>query len=152
MTDNPTGPAIRESSPGIVTVVNADTGETITLDLEESTISSASDQIELVVLKAEPEPELEPEPVDAEDDTEPVHTASTHPVLRLVEILRDLTRCDHGRQQGDRCLFCEGISQGNPLLPPGTPVGYGINGEPMWMPTRDQVTDPDAWFTPPTDD
>jgi hypothetical protein len=89
------------------------------------------------------------------DSADTPHTASTHPVLQLLEILRDLDRCQHGRHEGDTCVSCGEISQGNPVLPIGTQIGYTLYGEPIYLPRREDKNDPAAWLKAPdhvTDD
>ncbi|MFI1723891.1 hypothetical protein [Streptomyces sp. NPDC020489] len=67
--------------------------------------------------------------------------------LRLVGILADLDRCQHGRHEGDPCGSCGGLSTGNPYLGPGRVIGHGVYGNPIVLPTRDRKTDPAAWRT-----
>lgn len=72
----------------------------------------------------------------------------------LVEILTDLDRCQHGRHHGDPCGpadGCNGTSAGNPHLPPGTVIGYGLRGDRIVMPDRDHKHDPAAWRRPSSD-
>jgi hypothetical protein len=57
----------------------------------------------------------------------------------------DLDRCPHGRHQGDDCGSCGGRSRGNPVLHPGMVIGYGLRGEEIVMPTRENKHDPAAW-------
>ncbi|WP_309049063.1 hypothetical protein [Streptomyces sp.] len=66
----------------------------------------------------------------------------------LVKILTDLDRCQHGRHQGDPCGpadDCDGTSAGNPHLRPGDVIGYGVRGDRIVMPERDDKHDPAAW-------
>jgi len=70
----------------------------------------------------------------------------------LIEILRDLDRCQHGRHQGDACGpadACTGTSAGNPHLRPGQVIGYGLRGDRIVMPDRDCKHDPSAWRVRP---
>lgn len=63
----------------------------------------------------------------------------------------DLDRCLHGRHHGDPCGpadACTGTSTGNPHLPPGTLIGYGLRGDQIVMPDRDHKHDPAAWRRP----
>lgn len=60
-------------------------------------------------------------------------------------ILVDLDRCEHGRHDGDVCADCGGQSHGNPHIPPGSVIGYGLRGDQILMPTRDEKHDPNAW-------
>jgi hypothetical protein len=66
----------------------------------------------------------------------------------LLAILTDLDRCQHGRHQGDPCGpadACTGTSAGNPHLPTGMVIGYGLRGDEIVMPDRDHKHDPAAW-------
>lgn len=63
----------------------------------------------------------------------------------LVKILTDLDRCQHGRHHGDECNGCGGPSKGNPHLRTGAAIGYGLRGDPIVMPDRDDKHDPKAW-------
>lgn len=70
----------------------------------------------------------------------------------LVKILNDLDRCQHGRHHGDPCGpadDCTGISAGNPHLRPGQVIGYGLRGDEIVMPGRDDKYDPAAWRRSP---
>jgi hypothetical protein len=70
------------------------------------------------------------------------------PEAQLVAVLLDLDRCQHGRHQGDACGpadACTGTSAGNPHLRPGAVIGYGLRGDPIVMPDRDDKHDPKAW-------
>lgn len=67
---------------------------------------------------------------------------------KLVAILTDLDRCQHGRHEGDACGpagACTGTSAGNPHLRPGQIIGYGLRADPIVMPDRDHKHDPTAW-------
>jgi len=67
---------------------------------------------------------------------------------KLIEVLTDLDRCQHGRHHGDPCGpadACTGTSAGNPHLRPGAVIGYGLRGDPIVMPDRDHKHDPAAW-------
>jgi len=85
--------------------------------------------------------------------TQPAMTAEAklppaEDVAQFVTILTDLDRCQHGRHHGDPCGpadACTGASAGNPHLPPGTVIGYGLRGERIIMPERDYKHDPAAW-------
>ncbi|AZM51793.1 hypothetical protein DMA15_03675 [Streptomyces sp. WAC 01529] len=70
----------------------------------------------------------------------------------MARVLADLDRCEHGRHEGDGCAGCpSGISPGNPHLPPGTVIGYGLHGSQIVMPHRDAKHDPVAWRVQATD-
>jgi len=63
-------------------------------------------------------------------------------------LVADLDRCQHGRHQGDPCGpadACTGTSEGNPHLRSGTRIGYGLRGDWIIMPLRDDKHDPAAW-------
>lgn len=65
-------------------------------------------------------------------------------------LVSDLDRCEHGRHQGDPCGpagDCTGTSAGNPHLPFGNVIGYGLRGDLIVMPDRDHKHDPAAWRT-----
>ncbi|WP_407563349.1 hypothetical protein [Streptomyces sp. 184] len=65
----------------------------------------------------------------------------------------DLDRCEHGHHEGDVCGdTCVTASRGNPHLRPGQVIGYGLRGDPIYMPTRENKHDPAAWRTPAADD
>ncbi|MET9729727.1 hypothetical protein ABZZ79_03370 [Streptomyces sp. NPDC006458] len=66
-------------------------------------------------------------------------------VLRLLSVLSDLDRCEHGRHEGDPCESCGGSSAGNPHVGPDRVIGYGRYGTPLVLPTRGSKTDPAAW-------
>lgn len=64
----------------------------------------------------------------------------------------DLDRCQHGRHHGDPCGpadDCNGTSAGNPHLQPGQVIGYGLRGDQIVMPGRDDKHDPAAWRRSP---
>jgi hypothetical protein len=68
----------------------------------------------------------------------------------LVALVADLDRCMHGRHEGDNCGSCpEGVSLGNPHMPVGQVIGYGLRGGPIVMPDRDHKHDPTAWRVTP---
>ena len=70
----------------------------------------------------------------------------------LVKVLTDLDRCQHRRHHGDPFRpadDCNGTSAGNPHLPPGTVIGYGLRGDHIVMPGRDHKHDPAAWRVQP---
>jgi hypothetical protein len=73
------------------------------------------------------------------------HTDEERVADRLAGVLVDLDRCQHGRHQGDDCGSCGGRSRGNPHMPPGQVIGYGLRGDQIVMPTRETKHDPDAW-------
>ncbi|MCZ7414294.1 hypothetical protein [Streptomyces sp. WMMC897] len=77
--------------------------------------------------------------------TNPVHSDAFCPWVRLVS---DLTRCQHGRHEGDPCGpddACTGTSAGNPHVRPGDVIGYDRYGDPIVMPDREHKHDPASW-------
>lgn len=72
------------------------------------------------------------------------HQSSDGPWAALAA---DLDRCQHGRHKGDDCGSCGTRSLGNPNLPSGHVIGYGLRGERIVMPDRDHKHDPAAWRT-----
>lgn len=67
----------------------------------------------------------------------------------LASVLIDLDRCVHGRHEGDVCGgSCGTVSQGNPHLRPGSVIGYGLRGDQIVMPNRDDKHNPAAWRRP----
>ncbi|MFF4403566.1 hypothetical protein [Streptomyces sp. NPDC001404] len=82
--------------------------------------------------------------------TEPdpnVPTADSHSSDGVwAALVADLDRCEHGRHQGDDCGgSCGYRSQGNPHLRPGQVIGYGLRGDHIVMPVREDKHDPAAW-------
>jgi hypothetical protein len=80
--------------------------------------------------------------------TETLAMRSLGDTAALVKILTDLDRCQHGRHHGDPCGpadACTGTSAGNPHLPPGMVIGYGLRGDHIVMPDRAHKHDPAAW-------
>jgi len=63
----------------------------------------------------------------------------------LAQVLLDLDRCMHGRHQGDECGSCNGPSKGNPNMPPGRVIGYGLYADPIVVPERADRHDAKAW-------
>ena len=63
-------------------------------------------------------------------------------------ILADLDRSPAGRHKGDvEYQDATGISQGNPLLPPGTHIGHTTGGHRIVVP--EHPADVDAWVEAP---
>lgn len=60
-------------------------------------------------------------------------------------LVADLDRCMHGRHQDDACGSCGGTSKGNHHLRTGTVIGYGLYGDHIVMPDREEKHDPAAW-------
>lgn len=58
------------------------------------------------------------------------------------ELVVDLTRCVHGRVQGDDCYGCKGVA---PDVV-GRQVGTSLRGRPITIPTRDYMNKPEAWY------
>lgn len=65
--------------------------------------------------------------------------------FRLAQILLDLHRCEHGRQQGDDCSGCGGHSRGNLLLRPGSVIGHTLYGQEIGIPAWEDHNDPEKW-------
>lgn len=68
-------------------------------------------------------------------------------ISRLGRMMLDLHRCEHGRQEGDPCLSCQGPSKGNPLLKPGTVIGHTVHGEAIVVPPVEGHNDPKNWLS-----
>lgn len=64
---------------------------------------------------------------------------------RLVTVLLDLDRCQHGRHEGDDCFGCAGRSRGNPLVGPSRHVGYTLSGQPIVLPGPGSKREAAAW-------
>lgn len=80
------------------------------------------------------------------DHTNPPANDSQNSDIEWAALVADLDRCKHGRHEGDDCGdTCGTRSQGNPYFRPGDVIGYGLYGEPIVMPTRDDKHDPAAW-------
>lgn len=58
------------------------------------------------------------------------------------QIVVDLTRCVHGRVQGDHCFGCRGPAPDASHRH----VGNSLRGKPVHIPTRDAMHDPEAWY------
>lgn len=72
---------------------------------------------------------------------------------RLVSLLLDLDRCEHGRHEGDDCVGCEGPSRGNPVIGMWhgwheRRIGTTYGPAPIFVPTG-RFRDYDAWTTEP---
>lgn len=76
-------------------------------------------------------------------------------------LVSDLDRCPHGRHEGDTCSgwrgpgpydggCFRGVSQGNPLLPPGTIIGTNLSrGFMIRVPfDRNDRHDARGWYIP----
>lgn len=63
-------------------------------------------------------------------------------------LVADLDRCEHGRHWGDDCGDCGTTSKGNPHLRPNEVIGYGVHGDPIYMPYRVDKDNPAAWRRP----
>ena len=56
----------------------------------------------------------------------------------------ELTRCEHGRVQGDSCYGCPGGWSPNQA---GREVGFSLDGTfKVVVPPRDEMNDPKAWY------
>jgi glycine/serine hydroxymethyltransferase len=66
---------------------------------------------------------------------------------KLLEVLFDLDRCEHGRHAGDVCGdSCGTTSRGNPYL--GEVIGYGLRADLIVVPSRENKRVPAAWRRP----
>lgn len=66
---------------------------------------------------------------------------------KWARICNDLDRCEHGRHERDECSGCGGPSLGNPRLRDDhTPLGYSLDGLPIYLPSRRHRHDPDHWI------
>lgn len=72
-------------------------------------------------------------------------------------LVSDLSRCKHGRLQGDNCAGwtgpglqdggCQGgISMGNLGLQPGDRIGWAIDGKPITVPSHEERHKSAAWY------
>lgn len=63
---------------------------------------------------------------------------------RWDRLVADLTRCEHGRIQGDRCFSCpDGVSPDQS----GREVGWSLDGTyRVVVPPRELSHDPDNWY------
>lgn len=79
--------------------------------------------------------------------TEPNEDQHENYITRLIAgVLADLDRCQHGRHTADPCGSCpQGQSAGNPHLTVGQQIGYGIHGDPIYVPHPDDRWVPEAW-------
>lgn len=63
-----------------------------------------------------------------------------------LQLLSDLDRSAAGRHRGDvEAEDPTGVSQGNPLLPPGTHIGYSLYGNRRIV-VPEKTFDPAAWY------
>lgn len=77
-------------------------------------------------------------------------TAEDRRDSQLAAVLADLDRCQHGRHEGDDCGdTCGYQSKGNPHIRTGAVIGYGLRGDQIVMPARDDKHDPKAWRRTP---
>lgn len=83
-----------------------------------------------------------------DDDSVDPTRATARWAYRLVNVLVDLDRCEHGRHEGDDCGSCGGRSHGNPNVGADRVIGYGRLGQPMFLPHRDRKHEPAAWRDP----
>lgn len=61
---------------------------------------------------------------------------------RWRQLAVDLTRCPHGRVQGDHCFGCRGPAPDASHRH----VGNSLYGKPVHIPTREAMHDPEAWY------
>jgi len=83
--------------------------------------------------------------------TEPSEDQHEDYITRLIAgVLADLDRCEHGRHTADSCGDCpQGRSAGNPHLKAGQQIGYGVHGDPIYVPHPEDRWVPEAWRTRP---
>lgn len=67
----------------------------------------------------------------------------------LAYVMLDLDRCEHGRHSVDPCLSCPGgRSAGNPHMPVGAVIGYGVDGREIRVPAPEDRVNAGAWRAP----
>jgi hypothetical protein len=101
-------------------------------------IATAMHGVDHALARTEPDPE---------DDA--ASEASRRRDAALLAVLADLDRCQHGRHRLDDCGACGGRSTGNPHMPVGQVIGYGLRGEWIVVPLADDKHDPAAWRVTP---
>ena len=69
------------------------------------------------------------------------------PWWELAHVLLDLDRCEHGSHEGDPCGSCNGLSKGNPHMPPGSTIGYSLCRSPIVMPHSNEKHNSTKWYT-----
>ena len=90
------------------------------------------------------------QPFEVPDGWEAVQQDELRRLRAAANLLSDLDRSPAGRHKGDReSQDPSGVSQGNPLLPPGTHVGYDLGGRRLIVP--ENPADPKAWVEPRAD-
>ena len=90
------------------------------------------------------------EPYKIPDGCRLVSDDQWHRTSELARILSDLNRSPAGRHQGDaEYQDPSGVSQGNPLLPVGTHIGFTMTGLHIVVPPRERMHDPEAWVVVP---
>ncbi|MEW1679349.1 hypothetical protein AB0O47_39780 [Streptomyces noursei] len=69
---------------------------------------------------------------------------------RMTVLVMGLDRCRHGVHEDEPCEHCtDGLSQGNPHLRTGQPMGYDVDGTPLYLPAPRELGYPEAWRKPP---
>jgi len=89
------------------------------------------------------------EPYKVPDGYECVSQSRYREGQMALNLLRDLSRSEHGRCKGDAEFQSEsGFSAGNPILPPGTHIGYSIDGAMRIVvpSTRHGLSSPKDWY------
>ncbi|MGW0312051.1 hypothetical protein [Streptomyces flavidovirens] len=100
-------------------------------------VTAAMNGIDHTLARTEPDPDDGEASADSRRDS------------ALASVLIGLDRCVHGRHEGDDCGdTCGYRSQGNPHLRPGSVIGYGMRGDQIVMPSRDDKHNPAAWRRP----
>lgn len=64
------------------------------------------------------------------------------------QLMMSMDRCEHGRHAIDPCWSCpNGQSAGNPILVPGTHIGYDVYGRKIVIPEQPyDMIDPKNWI------
>lgn len=91
------------------------------------------------------------EPYEVPDGYDVVHESRKQRGDMAVQLLNDLDRSPHGRHKGDvESQDPSGVSQGNPLLPPGTHIGYSLYGNRrIVVPDIHDLANAEAWYEEP---
>ena len=88
------------------------------------------------------------EPFECPEGYEVVSEKAKRRGQLALQLLSDLDRSAAGRHRGDaESEDPTGTSQGNPLLPPGTHIGYSLYGNRrIVVPDICDLADPEAWY------
>lgn len=89
------------------------------------------------------------EPYSIPDDCVVIGREHYYRLQAFATIASDLDRSAVGRHEGDaESQDPTGRSQGNPIWPVGTHIGYTLDGDHIVIPAREQRHDPAAWIRP----